>query len=83
MTDLATTRAPKNKESSEDQWPVYWCVEHDAVGTAPKARVFGCVIGHYDKYLEKQIFMTALCRATAWCLYETFEPFKAPLRELK
>lgn len=83
VTDLATTTAPANKEESEGQWPVYWTVEHDPVGTAQQARVFGCVIGHYDKYLEEQIFMTSLCRATAWCLYETFEPFKAPLRLLE
>lgn len=83
VTDLATTKAPANKEKSDKTWPVYWTVEHDAVGDVPKARVFGCVIGHYDKYLEQQIFMTALCRATAWCTYESFEPFKAPLRQLK
>ena len=83
VTDLATTKAPAKKESPDQSWPVYWTVEHEAVGAAPKARVFGCVIGHFNRYLEQQIFMTALCRATAWCTYETFEPFKAPLRQLK
>lgn len=83
VTDLATTTAPPNREKSDQHWPVYWTVEHEAEGDAPKARVFGCVIGHFDKYLEQQIFMTTLCRATAWCLYEPFEPFKAPLRNLK
>ncbi|MEM7009919.1 MAG: ThuA domain-containing protein [Verrucomicrobiota bacterium] len=83
VTDIATTTAPANKEDSDEPWPVYWTVEHEAVGGAPQARVFGCVIGHYDEYLEQQIFMTTLCRATAWCVYETFEPFKAPLRQIK
>ena len=83
VTDLATAKAPANKEKSDQQWPVYWTVEHEAVGDAPKGRVFGCVIGHYNKHLEQRIFMTALGRAMAWCLYDEFEPFKAPLRELK
>ena len=83
INNLATTQAPGNRGDSDQAWPVYWTVEHDAVGKSPKGRVFGCVIGHFDKYLHEQIFMTALVRGTAWCLYEAFEPFKAPLRQLE
>jgi type 1 glutamine amidotransferase len=83
IRDIATTQAPGNKEGSDQSWPVYWSVEHDAVDKAPSGRVFGCVIGHFDKYFDDQVFMTALGRGTAWCLYEPFEPFKSPLQQLK
>jgi type 1 glutamine amidotransferase len=83
IRDIATTKAPGNKEGSDQSWPVYWSVEHDAVDKAPSGRVFGCVIGHFDKYFDDQVFMTALGRGTAWCLYEPFEPFKSPLQQLK
>jgi type 1 glutamine amidotransferase len=74
ITILGETTAPGPK--SEKKWPVFWTVEHPAGENTAGGRVFCAVIGHFNEITNDPLLRAIHLRAIAWCLNESFEPFK-------
>jgi len=69
------------KDAADEQWPVFWTVEHPAVDGGKEGRVFCSVVGHIDTMYDEPYFRTILLRGISWCIREPFAPFEVLVKD--